>query len=104
MTDKETFRGARAMINILSRKKSNSDPNINVNKSSKPNPAAEVNGEAGKCCPCNIFSPVPYVDRYCMTFVSFIHNDRLLGIGKADVAQAGICCGVDKVSRALGFF
>ena len=26
------------------------------------------------------------------------------GIGKADVARAGICCGVDKVSRALGFF
>ena len=27
-----------------------------------------------------------------------------MSIGKADVARAGIYCGVDKVARALGFF
>ena len=48
MSDKEPFRGARAMRNILSRKKSNSDPSINANKSSKQD-SAEVNGETGKC-------------------------------------------------------
>ena len=31
-------------------------------------------------------------------------NLKIMGIGKADVARAGICCGIDKVARVLGFF
>ncbi|XP_043214021.1 phosphatase and actin regulator 1-like isoform X5 [Amphibalanus amphitrite] len=48
MTDKETFRGAHAMRNFLSRKKSNSDPNINANKAAKPDSTEDANGEIGR--------------------------------------------------------
>ena len=50
----------------------------------------------GHNTPQGIMSPIP----------SMWHGPLgpYFGIGKADVARAGICCGVDKVSRALGFF